>query len=83
MTDEELAVLATDAGLAPGGWTDKDTEEAVWEPSYQDGCPQLQEEMNAFYDDPITVAYGAAECAPLVEQAHIRKHGCRGYEQRW
>jgi len=45
-------------------------------------CEQLGRELDAFFDDPITIAYGVGgECSPLVIAAHKERHvGCPGLD---
>ncbi len=36
-------------------------------------CRSFQREIETFYNDPMTIAYGAEECSTLIERAHIKK----------
>lgn len=51
-----------------------------WERSREpQDCPQLLAELERFYDDPYTIAYGmGSEMSPLVIAGHKRRHGCAG-----
>jgi len=55
----------------------KEREEDPTDTSDETDCPELNKVLEAFYDDPITIAYGVgSECAPLVIRAHRKAHGC-------
>jgi hypothetical protein len=44
-------------------------------------CPELEEELEKFLDDPYTIAYGmGSEMLPAVEAGHRRRHGCKEFD---
>jgi hypothetical protein len=46
----------------------------------EDACPQLIEEMNRFYDDPMTDAVGdTGDLSALLYRRHLERHKCQGY----
>lgn len=47
-------------------------------------CPELERELDALADDPMTRAYGiGSEMSPLVRELHEKRHGCARTEERW
>jgi hypothetical protein len=47
-----------------------------------DTCLELERELSAFLDDPITSFYGVgSEMSPLLIERHVARHGCRGLGQ--
>jgi L-ascorbate metabolism protein UlaG (beta-lactamase superfamily) len=41
-------------------------------------CEELLNALDAFYDDPMTQAYGANDVDELLVREHKKKHGCWG-----
>lgn len=48
-----------------------------------EGCEELERELDNFLEDPMTVAMGAQDCAELIVKDHRRGcPKCRAKEER-